>query len=225
MFENINGAKEVDLSEYNYLNYFAEWRKALFATGDYKSYYDFLCSVFMENSTNLTLKLYVCNDLLRLLTITEQETFLTDECLKFLKETIRNYPKGKHTVQIINNIVFTSLEFNKEIAPELLKAFVPTIPLHPCNTATYGLYLLKVKHNIERGLSYYDRAIAMAQKDSIFSYLIEELKVKKEIENAKSLMFTGDFNSAKRLLEGALKRVGKPLQSYQQSIARLLAEC
>ena len=103
--------------------------------------------------------------------------------------------------------------------------FIPTIPLHPCNTATYGLYLIKIKHNAERGLSYYDSAMVMAQKDSKFAGLTEELKVKKEIESAKYLIQTGDFISAKRLIERLNKRTGKTLQGYQKTIARLLAEC
>lgn len=67
--------------------------------------------------------------------------------------------------------------------------------------------------------------MVMAQKDSKFAGLKEELKVKKEIESAKYLIQTGDFNSAKRLIERLNKRAGKTLQGYQKTIARLLAEC
>ena len=80
-------------------------------------------------------------------------------------------------------------------------------------------------YRAERGLSYYDSAMVMAQKDSKFAGLTEELKVKKEIESAKYLIQTGDFNSAKRLIERLNKRAGKTLQGYQKTIARLLAEC
>lgn len=225
LFENTNGAKGFELSEDNYLGYFAEWRKALLATGDYETYYSFLNPVFMLDSTSLTLKLFACNDLLRVLTLTGRNPALVYKCLEFLKNLHKNYPHGKHTVQVVNNIVFTSLELGEDIPSDIVNDFIPTIPLHPCNTATYGLYLIKVKHNMERGLSYYDKAIAMAQKDSDFSYLTEELKIKKEIENAKCLMQTGDFNSAKKLLERSNKHVSKTLHGYQQSIARLLAEC
>ena len=164
LFENTNGAKDFELSEDNYLNYFAEYRRALLATGDYETYFNFLTPVFMLDSTSLALKLHACNDLLRLITITEQGTAQAYKCLDFLKQTYKDYPHGNHRIQVLNNIVFTSLELGEAIPPDILHDFIPTIPLHPCNTATYGLYLLKAKHTIERGLSYYDRAIAMSQK-------------------------------------------------------------
>lgn len=179
----------------------------------------------MLDSTSLTLKLFACNDMLRVLTHTGQNPALVYKCLEFLKNLHKNYPHGKHTMQVINNIVFTSLELGEPIPKDILNDFIPTIPLHPCNTATYGLYLIKTKHNIERGLSYYDRAIAMAQKDSKSADLTEELQTKKEIESAKYLIQTGDFNSARKLLERLNKRSGKTPQGYQQTIARLLSEC
>lgn len=225
LFENTNDAKGFELSEDNYLNYFAEYRKALLATGDYETYFNFLNPVFMLDSTSLALKLFACNDLLRLLMPTAQNQALAYKCLDFLKNLHKNYPHGNHTVQVINNIVFTSIELGESIPHDLLNDFIPTIPLHPCNTATYGLYLIKIKHNIERGLSYYDRAIAMAQKDPKSADLTEELKTKKEIETAEYLIQTGDFNSARRLLERLNKRAGKTPQGYQQTIARLLTEC
>lgn len=225
LFENTNGAKGFELSEDNYLNYFAEYRKALLATGDYETYFNFLNPVFMLDSTSLTLKLFACNDLLRLLTLTAQNPALVYKCLEFLKNLHKNYPHGNHTVQVINNIIYTSLELGESIPQALLNDFIPTIPLHPCNTATYGLYLIKIKHNIERGLSYYDKAIAMAQKDPKSADLTEELNTKKEIETAKYLIQTGDFSSAKRLLERLNKRSGKTPQGFQQTIARLLSEC
>lgn len=225
IFENTNGAKGFELSEDNYLNYFTEWLKALFNTGDYETYCSFLNQILMLESDNPTVKLFACNDLLKVLTLTEQNSSLVYKCLDFLKDMHKKYPHGKHTVQVINNIIFTSLELGEPIPQNLLNDFIPTIPLHPCNTATYGLYLIKIKHNAERGLSYYDSAMVMAQKDSKFAVLTEELKVKKEIENAKYLIQTGDFNSAKRLIERLNKRAGKTLQGYQKTIARLLAEC
>ena len=57
LFENTNGAKDFELSEENYLNYFAEWRKALLATGNFETYFNFLLPIFMLDSDNLTLKL------------------------------------------------------------------------------------------------------------------------------------------------------------------------
>lgn len=225
IFENTNGAKDFVLSEDNYLNYFTEWLKALFNTGDYETYCSFLNQVLMLESESPMVKLFACNDLLKVLTLTEQNSSLVYKCLDFLKELHKKYSHGKHTVQVVNNIIFTSLELGEPIPQDLLNDFIPTIPLHPCNTATYGLYLIKIKHNAERGISYYDKAMTMAQKDSKFAGLIEELKVKKEIEYAKYLIQTGEFNSAKRLIERLNKRAGKTLQGYQQTIARLLAEC
>ena len=65
----------------------------------------------------------------------------------------------------------------------------------------------------------------MAQKDPKSADLTEELNTKKEIETAKYLIQTGDFSSAKRLLERLNKRSGKTPQGFQQTIARLLSEC
>lgn len=225
LFENTNGAKDFELSEENYLNYFAEWRKALLATGNFETYFNFLLPIFMHDSDNLTLKLFACNDLLRLLTLVDQNTPQMESCLDFLMQIHRDFPHGKHNIQVLNNIVFAYLEMNKCIPDHILKAFIPTIGQNPCNTATYGLYLLRRKGQTERGLSYYDKAISMAQKDSAYTNMIEELRLKKDIENARSLIESGDHNSARRLLDKSYKHASKTLQGYQQSIERLLEEC
>lgn len=225
LFENTNGAKDFELSEDNYLNYFAEWRKALLATGNFETYFNFLLPIFMHDSDNLTLKLFACNDLLRLLTLVDQNTPQMESCLDFLMQIHRDFPHGKHNIQVLNNIVFAYLEMNKCIPDHILKAFIPTIGQNPCNTATYGLYLLRRKGQTERGLSYYDKAISMAQKDSAYTNMIEELRLKKDIENARSLIESGDLNSARRLLEKSSKLATKTLKGYQQNIARLLEEC
>lgn len=225
LFENTNGAKDFELSEENYLNYFAEWRKALLATGNFETYFNFLLPIFMHDSDNLTLKLFACNDLLRLLSLIGQNTPQMESCLDFLIQIHRDFPNGKHNIQVLNNIVFAYLEMNKCIPDHILKAFIPTIGQNPCNTATYGLYLLRRKGQTERGLSYYDKAISMAQKDSAYTNMIEELRLKKDIENARSLIESGDRNSGRRLLEKSSKLATKTLKGYQQNIARLLEEC
>lgn len=225
LFENTNGAKDFELSEENYLNYFAEWRKALLATGNFETYFNFLLPIFMHDSDNLTLKLFACNDLLRLLSLIGQNTPQMESCLDFLMQIHRDFPHGKHNIQVLNNIIFAYLEMNKCIPDHILKAFIPTIGQNPCNTATYGLYLLRRKGQTERGLSYYDKAISMAQKDSAYTNIIEELRLKKDIENARSLIESGDHNSARRLLEKSSKLATKTLKGYQQNIARLLEEC
>jgi len=111
------------------------------------------------------------------------------------------------------------------IPDQILKDFIPTIGQSPCNTATYGLYLLRRKGQFERGLSYYDKAITMAQKDSAYTNYIDELRLKKDIESARCLIESGDRNSARRLLDKSSKRATKALEGYQQSITRLLEEC
>lgn len=225
LFENTNGAKDFELSEENYLNYFAEWRKALLATGNFETYFNFLLPIFMHDSDNLTLKLFACNDLLRLLSLTDQNTPQMESCLDFLMQIHRDFPHGKHNIQVLNNIVFAYLEMNKCIPDHILKAFIPTIGQNPCNTATYGLYLLRRKGQTERGLSYYDKAISMAQKDSAYTNMIEELRLKKDIESARCLIESGEHNSGRRLLEKSSKLATKTLKGYQQNIARLLEEC
>ena len=225
LLENTNGAKDFELSEENYLNYFAEWRKALLATGNFETYFNFLLPIFMHDSDNLTLKLFACNDLLRLLSLIGQNAPQMESCLDFLMQIHRDFPHGKHNIQVLNNIVFAYLEMNKCIPDHILKAFIPTIGQNPCNTATYGLYLLRRKGQTERGLSYYDKAISMAQKDSTYTNMIEELRLKKDIENARSLIESGDRNSGRRLLEKSSKLATKTLKGYQQNIARLLEEC
>lgn len=225
LFENTNGAKDFELSEENYLNYFAEWRKALLATSNFETYFNFLLPIFMHDSDNLTLKLFACNDLLRLLSLIGQNTPQMESCIDFLMQIHRDFPHGKHNIQVLNNIVFASLEMNKCIPEHILKAFISTIGQNPCNTATYGLYLLRRKGQTERGLSYYDKAISMAQKDSAYTNMIEELRLKKDIENARSLIESGDRNSGRRLLDKSSKLATKTLKGYQKSIARLLEMC
>lgn len=225
LFENTNGAKDFELSEENYLNYFAEWRKALLATSNFETYFNFLLPIFMHDSDNLTLKLFACNDLLRLLSLIGQNTPQMESCIDFLMQIHRDFPHGKHNIQVLNNIVFASLEMNKCIPEHILKAFISTIGQNPCNTATYGLYLLRRKGQTERGLSYYDKAISMAQKNSAYTNMIEELRLKKDIENARSLIESGDRNSGRRLLDKSSKLATKTLKGYQKSIARLLEMC
>ena len=65
----------------------------------------------------------------------------------------------------------------------------------------------------------------MAQKDSAYTNMIEELRLKKDIENARCLIESGDLNSARRLLDKSYKHASKTLQGYHQSIERLLEEC
>ena len=225
LFENTNGSKDFELSEENYLNYFAEWRKALLASGNFETYFNFLLPIFMLDSDNLTLKLFACNDLLRLLTLTGQNKEQMKACRDFLMQIHRDYPHGKHNVQVLNNIVFANLEMEDYIPEQILKDFISTIGQNPCNTATYGLYLLRRKGQTERGLSYYDKAISMAQKDSAYTNMIEELRLKKDIESARCLIESGDLNSARRLLDKSYKHASKTLKGYQQSIERLLEEC
>ena len=225
LFENTNGARDFELSEDSYLNYFTQYRIALLATGDYETYFNFLSPIFLLDSNNLTLKLFACNDMLRVLTVTGQNTQLMKTCRDFLIQIHKEYPKGKHNIQVLNNIVFTSLEIEDYIPEQILKDFIPTIGQSPCNTATYGLYLLRRKGQFERGLSYYDKAITMAQKDSAYANYIDELRLKKDIESARCLIESGDRNSARRLLDKSSKRATKALEGYQQSIIRLLEEC
>ncbi len=225
LFENTNGAKDFELSEENYLNYFAEWRKALLATGNFEAYFNFLLPIFMHDSDNLTLKLFACNDLLRLLSLIGQNTPQMESCIDFLMQIHRDYPHGKHNIQVLNNIVFASLEMNKCIPEHILKAFISTIEQSPCNTATYGLYLLRIKHETERGLSYYEKAIQMAVNNSDYSHLVEELKLKKNIEAAREYQYQGDKKYARRLLENVIKHSTKAYIGYQQAAERLLTEC
>ncbi len=225
LFENTNGARDFELSEDSYLNYFYQYRKALLATGNFETYFNFLSPIFMLDSNNLTLKLFACTDLLRVFTVTGQNTQLMKTCRDFLIQIHKEYPKGKHNIQVLNNIIFASLEMEDSIPDQILKDFIPTIGQSPCNTATYGLYLLRRKGQIERGLSYYDKAITMAQKDSAYTNYIEELRLKKDIESARCLIESGDRNSARRLLDKSSKRATKALEGYQQSIIRLLEEC
>ena len=225
LFKNTTGAKDFELSEDNYLNYFAEWRKALLATGNFETYFTFLLPIFMHDSDNLTLKLFACNDLLRLLSLTDQNTPQMESCLDFLIQIHKDYPHGKHNIQVLNNIVFASLEMNKCIPEHILKAFISTIGQSPCNTATYGLYLLRIKHETERGLSYYEKAIQMAVNNSDYSHLVEELKLKKNIEAAREYQYQGDKKYARRLLENVIKHSTKAYIGYQQAAERLLTEC
>lgn len=225
LFEKANGEKNFDLSEENYTGYFTEYRKALIAAGDYETYFDFLTSVFLLDSNSKNLKRLVCNDILRMATVTGRKTPLAYKCLDSLKGIHKEDPRGRHTGQTVNNIVFASLELGVPIPPDILKDFTSIVGMHPCYTATYGLYLLRVKHDRERGLSYYDKAVEQSQKNGEFYYLTEELKLKRDIEEARALLESGGTAAARRLLERLSKRVERTLQGYRQNVARLLAEC
>lgn len=225
LYENTSGAKEVKLSENTYLSYFAELKKALLATGDFETCEKFLCSVF--DSGNLTLRLFACNDFLSIFTVYQKEEKANElkTCLNFLKTLYKNSPLGNYTVQILNNIVYTSIELSEPIPNDVFKDFVSTIGKNPYNTATYGLYLIRIKNQAERGLLYYDKAIFMAQKNEKYFNIIEQLKIKKEMEKATLLINNGETKSARRLLETIAKRCPQSLKAYEQNITTLLTKC
>ena len=225
LFKNTNGADNFQLSEDSYSNYFEQYRIALIGSGDFDTYFNFLIPIFMLDTDNVNLKYFACTDLLRLLTLTGEKTDEMYLCLDFLKQLYVKFPKGKHVIQLLNNIVFASLELDKQIPAEILKAFSSTIGRNPCNTATYGLYLLRVKHESERGLSYYDKAIDMARKNPKYSGMVEELKLKKELEAARGNILAGDVKSARRLLENTVKHCPENLYGYLQNARSLLSEC
>lgn len=223
LYENTNGAKEIELSECNYLNYFSELKNALIAIGNFEMCEKLLLSVF--NSSNSTLKLFACNDFLSIFTVYKKEEYVKElkDCLEFLKSLWK--PRTENSaVQILNNIVYTSLELSEQIPDEIFKDFVSTIGKNPCNTATFGLYLIRVKKQTERGFSYYDKAISMAQKDERYFDLVEKLRIKKEMEKATLLINQGDQKSARNLLENIVKRCPKTLKTYQQNATRLLTK-
>lgn len=224
LFENTDGAKNFALTENSYLNYFAEYRKALLATAEFETYFDFVNKVFTLEQSSSNLKFYACNDILNVFTVAEPEQKKTKllSCLDFLKNLHKKELRSDRTAQILNNIVYTSLELEEQIPEYILKDFSSTVGATPCNTATYGLYLIRTKRLYERGLSYYDKAIKMAQNDKNFFHIIERLRIKKDIETARILIQNGDEKSAKRLLENVQKRCSQSLQGYRQNAARLL---
>ena len=117
LFECTPGEKDIVLTEENYLHYFAEWRNALLAAGDYTTSFDFLTAVFTSDDCSPILKLFACNDLLRLCTLTGQNADMAHQCLDFLKQFYADCPRGRHTVQTVNNIVFASLELGDAVSP------------------------------------------------------------------------------------------------------------
>lgn len=68
----------------------------------------------------------------------------------------------------LNNLklaFYTSIELSEPIQNDVFKDFISTIGKNPYNTATYGLYLIRIKNQAERGLLYYDKAILMAKQN------------------------------------------------------------
>ncbi len=225
LYENTSGAKEIKLSESSYLNYFSELKKALLATDDFETCKKFLLSVF--NSGNLTLRLFACNDFLSIFTVYKKEKNIEElkTCLNFLKTLYKNSPLGNYKIQILNNIVYTSIELSEPISADVFTDFVSTLGKNPYNTATYGLYLIREKQQYERGFLYYDKAISIAQKNAKYFNIVEQLKIKKEMENAVLLINNGEAKSAHKLLESIAKRCPQSLKAYEQNIATLLTKC
>lgn len=224
LFENTDEAKNFVLTENSYLNYFSEYKKALLATADYETYFNFVNKVFTLEQSSTNLKFYACNDILNVFTVAEPEQKKSKllSCLDFLKNLRKKESHSNRAAQILNNIVYISLELEEKISEDILKDFSSTVGATPCNTATYGLYLIRTKHFYERGLSYYDKAIKMAQNDKNFLQIIEQLRLKKDIETARILIQKGDVKLAKRLLENVQKRCSQSLQGYQRNAASLL---
>ncbi|MCR5622651.1 MAG: hypothetical protein K6G18_12485 [Treponema sp.] len=225
LFEGIPGAKEFELTEDSYQDYFSYYRDALRETGNYGTCHDFLLAAFTNTTADSLLKLFACNDLLRLIAVSGE--FSTDAltCLEFLKELHKNKTHERYMAKILNNIVYTSLELGIRVETEVLHEFRSTLAHAPCNTATYGLYLLRTRHDAQRGLAYYDRAIAMSMQDPDYANVTGELRIKKDLEAARESIFSGDTKAARRLLESLGKRCPKSLQGYRQAAARLMEEC
>lgn len=226
LFENTENAKNFTLTENSYLNYFAEYKKALVAEADFDTYFDFANQVFTSPNSNANVKLYACNDILSVFTVVapEEKKSALLSCLEFLKNLLPKEPSSKRRTQILNNIVYTSLELGEEIPAEIIEEFSSTVGQTPYNAATFGLYLIRRKNQTERGFSYYDKSVKMAQADKNYANLTERLRLKKDLETARILIQNGDGKSARRLLENVQKRCSQSLQGYRQNAARLLEE-
>ena len=225
LFETCNGAKDFVLSERSYLNYFSQIRTALLESGKLEDYFTFLNTAFLYDTNDLQVKIFAANDLLKLCTTFNIRPEQTKACLDFLKNAYYKEPASPQMKKQLNNIVFTCLEIGEDVPSDILQPFISTIGKNPFATATFGLYQFKIKHNLERGAYYYDKAIALARESGESSNTIEEIKLKKDIEHARALLLQGDRRTSARLLERCRKASGGLLEGYRQKAESLLAEC
>lgn len=225
LYSDTEGANNFDITEDNYFGYFKQYKTALLCTEDYETFYNFIFQTFNFPSINPVIKYHCCNDMLRFLSFPEPPLEQIKECLNYLKTIFYSFPDRKYPIYFLNNIVYASLEIEEPIPSEILKAFSFTIGHNPCNTATYGLYLLRIKHETDKGISYYEKAIQMASKKPEYSYLLEELKLKRSIEAAREYIYNGDRKNAARILEATLKHCTEFYKGYKLTAEKLLKEC
>ena len=95
-----------------------------------------------------------------------------------------------------NNIAICNEAFGKneraeKIPEKLFNLFISNIGCDPFSTATYGLYLFRVKNDATRGADYYTKAMKLAKNNDLYQelfsnagrnllFIIVEIKCKKK---------------------------------------------
>jgi vacuolar-type H+-ATPase subunit H len=83
---------------------------------------------------------------------------------------------------------------------------------------------MRTQHQTERGLTYYEKAIEEARNENEAS-LVQELKLKKDLEEARDELYHGEKKAARRLLESITKKATQDLQGYTLKAKYLLEDC
>ena len=120
-------------------------------------------------------------------------------------------------VRAINNLCFALYSFHeKQAADDLMPFIMNYINRDPYVTATFGMSLI-IKGKIDRGESYYNKAIAMLA-DNLEK---KRFKQRRDFEIGKILIECRDFRKAKRLLLKA-KNESKGLKSVSSEATKCL---
>jgi len=91
----------------------------------------------------------------------------------------------------ICNEAFGNNERAEKIPEKLFNLFISNIGCDPFSTATYGLYLFRVKNDATRGADYYTKAMKLAKNNDLYQelfsnagrnllFIIVEIKCKKK---------------------------------------------
>jgi len=120
----------------------------------------------------------------------------------------------------ICNEAFGNNERAEKIPEKLFNLFISNIGCDPFSTATYGLYLFRVKNDATRGADYYTKAMKLAKNNDLYQelfsnagrnlpFIIVEIKCKKE---------------AKDEAQQIIKKCPATLPWYKNTAKKILAE-
>jgi hypothetical protein len=122
--------------------------------------------------------------------------------------------------QNLNDAVFAKLERGEDIPESIFNSFVSNIGSDPYSTATYGLYLFRVKNDAGRGADYYTKAMKLSKDNGLY----QELQFKCRTELALYYSRNGMKKEAEREAEQIIKKCPATLPWYKNAAEKILVE-